>query len=93
MTSTIKAKGATILYKDITVTTGTAQYDGRYYGDYQNVVPTDCNPLSVVAVSSQSGSATNMVAIPQFIGRAVRLWSVRPSVKATLRVMYTKDII
>lgn len=91
MTSTIKAKGASVFYKDITVTTGTSQYDGRYYGDYSGAVPTDCIPLSVVAVSSQSGSATNMVAIPQFVGRSVRLWSVRASVRATLRVTYAKE--
>lgn len=82
---------STFFYKDITVTTGTSQYDGRYYGDYSGAVPTGYLPLSVVAVSSQSGSATNMVAIPQFIGRSVRLWSVRASVTATLRVTYIKQ--
>lgn len=90
MTSIIKAQGATIFYKDVQVTTGTTQYDGRYYGDLSNVVPSDAIPVSVVAVSTSSGSATNMVAIPQFAGRGVRLWSIRASVTATLRVAYAK---
>ena len=92
MTSIIRTQGIAIFYKDVQVTTGTSQYDGRYFGDLSNVVPTDAIPLSVVAVSASSGSATNMVAIPQFVGRSIRLWSVRASVTATLRVMYTKDI-
>lgn len=90
MTSTIQG-GNRVYSQDYTVTTGSSTYDGYYFGEVDNAVPANARPLSVVAVSTSAGGASNVYLDAQFIGRKVRAWSVRANTTATIRVTYCVD--
>lgn len=82
-----------IITKDITITTGSSQYDGHYYADgsmglsNDNVQFISANVLN--AAVNQSGGASNVFAYAEHIyNDTLRLWSMRANVKATIRIAY-----
>ena len=77
-----------IKYQEDTVTaTTSASYDGYFYADVMNVVPSGSHPTSAIVVSSTD----NKFATVTMMGRSMRVWSRAANITVAVRITYALD--